>query len=178
MNNSANGNMYAYGQQATRDLFGAYLAGNPNGVCAVVARAPLSPDAQDACEKSLHALGYGHDACVFVTLCVAEAETGANASDAAGANDAAAELDASALLALVEGLDPLCIIAADGEAAAALEAAFGQPVIIDAASRVVGRDVVCAASLDALMESAQGKQAAWALFKSLPRYATLNRKKR
>ena len=162
MNNSANGNMYEYGQRAAWELFAAYMEGEACACVAVVSTTPLAESAREACENSLHALGYGRHACAFLTV----QPEGLDA------------LDAGALAAALEGLDPLCMVATDAQAAALVAAAYGQPVKTNAANRVVGRDAVAFDDLAGLMESPEGKQSAWALFKALPRYGVFNRKKR
>ena len=84
------------------------------------------------------------------------------------AGDAA--LDGQALFLLLEGLDPLIVVAADAEAARALGAAYRQEVPLDGACRLFGRDAVAFKSFEHMLDDAQSKQAAWALLKKLPRF--------
>ena len=79
----------------TWELFGQYMSGAHAGLCCVISSESLSEAAEKALDSSLAALGYGHDACTFV---------------------APGDLDQQALFVLIEGLDPICIVAADGKA--------------------------------------------------------------
>ena len=83
----------------TWELFGQYMSGAHAGLCCVISSESLSEAAEKALDSSLAALGYGHDACTFV---------------------APGDLDQQALFVLIEGLDPICIVAADGKSAALL----------------------------------------------------------
>ena len=87
----------------TWELFGQYMSGAHAGLCCVISSESLSEAAEKALDSSLAALGYGHDACTFV---------------------APGDLDQQALFVLIEGLDPICIVAADGKSAALLGQAY------------------------------------------------------
>ena len=138
MKNSAKCNMYEVGLAQTRELFGDYLDGSPSALICAVSAQVLGEAARAALESSAAALGYGHGAVTFATL-----------ADAEGA------LDGPALFALVEGLDPLCVVAADAEAATALSQAYRPAVAFDSFEQMLADD--------------QAKQRAWALLKTLPR---------
>ncbi len=73
------------------------------------------------------------------------------------------------LFAVVEGLDPLCVVAGDATGAQALANAYQQSVPLDAHCRLFGRDAVAFRSFESLLGSAESKQRAWALLKKLPR---------
>lgn len=77
-------------------------------------------------------------------------------------------LDAPSLFALVEGLDPLCVVATDSTAAATLAKAYRADVATNAASRLLGRTVVAFRSFSSMLNDGQDKQVAWALLKKLP----------
>ncbi len=79
------------------------MSGTRAGLCCVISSEPLSRLLKKALNSSLAALGYGHDACTFV---------------------APGDLDQQALFVLIEGLDPICIVAADGKSAALLGQAY------------------------------------------------------
>lgn len=110
---------------------------------------PLSDAARSAIGKSAAALGYGEASCTFV------AQTGS--------------LSAHDIFSIAEGIDPLCVIAADETSAKALADAYGQAVPLDASCRLFGRDAVAFRSFEALLDSNDHKQKAWALLKQLPR---------
>lgn len=154
---SANGNMYEATLFETREMFAPYLSGAAEGVVCVVCIRPLATKAQAALCSSAAALGYGREACIFVTL----HENDAKESPV---------LDPQALFLLVEGLDPLVAVAADKESATALGQAYHHAVALDAPGRLFGRNIVAFNSFEKLLDSAQGKQTAWALLKKLPKF--------
>lgn len=164
MKNTANSNITGYecAQAQTWDLFADRLDGDAQGHALVMSTHYLDDRARHACESSLAALGYGQRACAFATL---------------APDEGAPALDGGTLAALVEGLDPLCMVVADAQAARLLGKAYGQLVALDAPNRVLGRDVAAFDDLEALMDSPELKQKAWALFKTLPRFGELNRRK-
>ena len=73
------------------------------------------------------------------------------------------------LFTLVEGIDPLAVVATDAAAAARLARAYRQSVPADEACRIFCRNAVAFRDLESMLETPEGKQRAWALFKKLPR---------
>lgn len=159
----ASGNMYEGIPAQTWDLFSAYLDGKGSSLVCIVSARTLCHDARTALEKSIVALGYGEQVCTFVTL---------GPSDAAdtSASDGEGTLDPAALFRLMEGLDPVCVIGADADAAKALGHAYRQDVPLDAPCRLFGRDAVSFRSFTSMLDDAQDKQVAWALLKKLPKW--------
>lgn len=149
--------MYEVTLAETWELFALYLSGAASGCVCVVSARPLDDAARGALENSAAALGYGRG-CTYAVL--------------RGEDGEGAALDSQALFLLVEGLDPLVVIAADGESAAALAAAYRQEVALDAASHLFGRPAVAFVSFATMLEDAQSKQAAWALLKKLPKFGS------
>lgn len=144
------------------ELFGDYLEADErasSGLCialAISAR-PLGNTARNAINKSLAALGLGSDACTYATL------TPANAAVEGGD----VELDVHALFSLIEGLDPVRLIATDERVAEKLGKAYRASIACDTATRIFGRGAAVFENLEAMMETEAGKQKAWALFKTL-----------
>lgn len=143
--------MYEVAAREAGELFAAHLSGAALPLVCVLSGAPLPDQARTALTSSARSLGYG-DACAFAVL---EGPDG--------------RLDASSLLLLVEGLDPLCLIAADADAAQLLSEAYRCPVPAGKPSRIVGRPAVAFESFAAMLSDDRSKQAAWALLKKLPR---------
>ena len=102
-----------------------------------------------ALNSAMASLGYGSGACTFAAV---------------------EGLDDQALFLLVEGLDPLCLIATDSTAAAALGRAYRCEVPLGKPGRAFGRSVVAFRDFDAMLDDGQDKQIAWALLKKLPRF--------
>ena len=143
------GNKYEVALDETWELFGQYMSGAHAGLCCVISSEPLSEAAAKALDSSLAALGYGRDACTYVV------------SDG---------LDQQALFVLIEGLDPICIVAADGKSAALLGRAYHLAVPSGKATRPLGRTAVSFLDFESLLKTPQDKQIAWALLKKLPKF--------
>ncbi|WP_204217343.1 hypothetical protein [Gordonibacter sp. An230] len=141
--------MYEVTLEETWDLFGSYLDGSRSALVCAVSESSLSARARSALESSLEALGYGRESCAYATL--------------------DAEIDSAALFLLLEGIDPLCLIATDETAARALGKTYRCHVEPMMASRAFGRTVVAFRNFDTMLDDAQSKQTAWALLKKLPR---------
>ena len=155
-------NIYEAGAAGIAELFGDYLeCAPPTGSCIALALSarPLGDGARDAIGKSLAALGYGEGAASFATLSPRDPE-------AEGGDIVLGPQD---LFMLVEGLDPLCAIAADEAAVRALESTYRCSFALDSPIRMFGRPAVAFRALEPMLESDAGKQRAWRLFKSLPK---------
>ena len=140
----------AYGASAREigELFADYLEGGPDRPALALSSNQLASDARSAIDKSLVAFGYAPDSCSHVTC---------------------AMLDPQAVFLLIEGLDPLYVIATDRETAALLAKAYRTDYQPDSPIRVAGRSGVAFTDLHALMSTPESKQKAWKLLKSLPR---------
>lgn len=148
--------MYETALAETWTLFGDYACGSETALACAVSASPLADDARRALNSSFAAFGYGQDSATFVTAC--------------GTSGQEPPLDPQALFTLIEGFDPLLLVATDADAARLLADAYRCAVPLDEASRAFGRTVVAFRSFEALMESAQAKQVAWALLKRLPKF--------
>ncbi len=144
-----NGNKYEVALDETWELFGQYMSGTRAGLCCVISSEPLSETAAKALDSSLAALGYGHDTCTYVVP---------------------GDLDQQALFVLIEGLDPICIVASDGKSAALLGQAYRLAVPSGKAARLLGRTAVSFLDFESLLQTPQDKQIAWALLKKLPKF--------
>ena len=152
------GNMYEVAADETWELFGSFLEGAHAGLVAIVSAAPLATPARTALISSAAALGYGREACTFVTIAPADG------SEAEGAR-----LDPQSLFLILEGTDPICLVATDSPAAALISSAYRCPIEPGKASRALGRTVVAFKDFTALLATPQNKQVAWALLKKLPK---------
>lgn len=183
MKNSANGNMYEVTAGETWELFDAFLSGNRNALVCVVASNPLGKQARQALESSAAAFGYGPAACAFAILNTknANGDTASYETDKTSAANKdiengeatesdGAKLDPQALFLLLEGLDPLCVIAADEDAARMLGAAYRCEMPLDAPSRLFGRSAVAFRSFPRMLDGSHSKQIAWSLLKKLPKF--------
>ena len=152
-------NMYSASADEIWGLFADYVEGNPDGGAVTLSTEPLPSEARNALEKSLAAFGYGDDALAYATLL----------PHGADADSGAAMLDPQAEFLLIEGLDPICLIACDERAIASLEATYRTTCKRDAGVRVFGRPCVLLRDIADMLKTDQGKQRVWALLKTLPR---------
>ena len=153
--------MLEAGAASIAELFTDYLDDASDGracITLTLSSRGIDETARNAIEKSFAALGYGDDVCTYATLSPREGER------ATGEH-----LDAQAVFLLVEGLDPLCVIAADEEATRMLGEAYRTTYELNSAIRVFGRPSVAFQDLSMLLETPEGKQKAWHLIKSIPK---------
>ena len=77
------------------------------------------------------------------------------------------KLGAEDVRTIVEGLDPVALVACDAFAAETLSAAYRTPVTLDADNRLMGRTAVIFQDFEGMMNTPADKQRAWALLKKL-----------
>ena len=95
--------MYEVALDEAWELFDEHLDGARLALVCVASGSALSERSRAALNSAMASLGYGSGACTFAAV---------------------EGLDDQALFLLVEGLDPLCLIATDSTAAAALGRAY------------------------------------------------------
>ncbi len=144
-------NIYEANGRAVLDLYSDYVSENGSMLVCVVSAQALSAGARNATESSMTALGYGKGQ-TFVVLTV---------------DDVA--LSSQDLFSLIEGVDPLVVIATDAPAAAALSHAYRADVAPGCACRLFGRDAIAFRDLESMLATPEDKQRAWALFKKIPK---------
>ena len=153
---SANRNLFEVPLAAVWDAYGPHLSGAPGSLLCAISQHPLNDDAVKALDNSASALGFGSKGCTYVCLQVA-----------GGSNQEASELGANDLQMIIEGADPLALVACDSHAAALLSQAYNCQVAPDRPNRVLGRTCVAFVQLESLLGTPEDKQKAWALLKTL-----------
>ncbi len=138
---------YSVQMEETFSLFQDYLEGSASRPLLVLGERMAEEPVRDALEKSFQTLGYSDDPCTFGVL--------------------APSIDAQALFLLVEGLDPLHVVACDSATTQRLAEAYRTTYAEDAAIRVFGRPSVAFRDLEALITEESGKRKAWELLKTL-----------
>lgn len=133
--------------------------GSANCTAMVLSTHPLSAAARDALSKSLASLGFisGHaaGAAGALTFAILSSEEG--------------RLGPADAFAIVEGVDPLCLVIADADAAQTMSQAYRCPVDVDDAGRVFGRPCAAFRSFEDMLADSAEKQRAWAILKRIPR---------
>lgn len=152
--------MYSVSAEEVLAAFGPLLRATGNETLLAVSTDGLDEACRTALEKSAEALGFGAQG-------VAYAITHASLEGvevAAGCRD---------VYRIVEGLDPLAVVAADAACALLLGEAYRTEIALDASSRIMGRTVVAFENLGALMGQPAadgrpaGKQVVWGLLKTM-----------
>ncbi len=149
MKKSMSSNKYEVALDETWDLFADQLSGARAGLVLCVSAEKLGSKAAGALKSSAKAFGYGEGSCTFASV---------------------SGLEANALFVLVEGIDPICLVATDGKGAALLGQAYQCSVPSGKPSRLLGRTCVAFLDFEQMLENDADKQIAWALLKKLPKF--------
>ncbi len=160
MNFSTKSNMYEANAQHALEQYGEFISGTGGEILLAISEDILSDEATQALDSSAAALGYGKRACAHLTI---QVPTGG-----ATAEHSCKALNARDMMDIVEGLDPVAIVAADGNAAALLCEAYRVEPAYDEVLRILGRTVVAFRNFESMLETSADKQRAWALLKKLP----------
>lgn len=155
MNNSVNSNIFEVTAHDTLELYGDFVEGSGREMVLVLCGGAkgAGSQAKKALVNSMEKLGYGAKPCAFATC---ELPGGGYL----GPHD---------IFTLVEGLDPLLVIAADATAARLLSQAYRTPVEHDGASRIFGRNCLAFSSFEHMLTTEDERQRAWALMKAVAR---------
>ncbi|WP_283170146.1 hypothetical protein [Curtanaerobium respiraculi] len=149
---------YASAREYVLAAYADSISGSRDGLFCVLCEADFPEQAREALDKTAAALGYGDNGVTFV------------------ARASSTPLDTDDLFAIIEGLDPLCVIAADAGSAKCLERAYRTTLPLMAPCRAGGRTVRAFADFESLMKTPGLKQQAWAQLKTLPRLNALRSK--
>lgn len=144
-------NPYAFSRMKMQEKYAPCISGSEEGFLVALYCRTLGPAARDALEKSAEALGYGPHAVTFVQT-----------------DTESATLESIQLLELMEGLDPLCIVATDSASCEACTDIYRTPLPPLTRCRLMGREARGFDNLDSLLETSEGKQRVWTALKTLP----------
>lgn len=147
---SVKSNIFEVTGESVLMLYGSHLTGAPTSTLLVLSETPLGDAALEALEKSAVSLEFGTAPLAQV---VVETDEG--------------KLGAEDVRTIVEGLDPVALVACDAFAAEALSAAYRTPVTLDADNRLLGRTTIIFQDFEGTMNTPADKQRAWALLKKL-----------
>ena len=143
-------NIYGYSRNRMLEEYRTRISGSDSGLFLALSTAQLEADARVALVKSAESLGYGPDGATFLAIDKPEA------------------LSPEQLFEIAEGLDPLCIVIADAQAAALFANAYHIILPTRASFRTLGREIRLLPNLGSMMATPAGKQQAWAALKTLP----------
>lgn len=151
--NSAKSNTYSYAADAAWARFAPFLSGEDAAMVCVISGEPAGETTRAALAGATERLGYGRDACTFITLTVPNSTALSDAD----------------LAFLLESLDPLAIVATDLAGATALSRIFRCALTAGRVTRLLGRPALVFADFAGMLATPAGKQAAWASLKKLAR---------
>ena len=142
------GNIYAYARMHQMDVHADRVCGSKDGLVLVVFTEEPASEARNALEKSFDAIGYDARSCAYAGL---------------------AGLEPGAVFELVEGIDPLVLVACDAQAAELCAQAARQPFPALQPTRLFGRDARAFAHLNEMLSTETDRQRVWHALKSLAR---------
>lgn len=155
MNYSVNSNMYEVNAIDVLEAYGEFIDGTPQAIALVLSRRPLSQRASTALRASFASFGYGEEALAWVVM---------ENTDPAFRGMV---LGAPETMNIIEGLDPLMLVAADEGSVDALRTAYHRDIPLDAAARLLGRPIAAFRDFTAMLENEKTKQDAWSSLKQL-----------
>ncbi|MCH4185068.1 MAG: hypothetical protein LKF61_06255 [Eggerthellaceae bacterium] len=155
-NKQSTSNPYANSRKQTLQAFSSHIDGSSESLFAVVSSTHLNIAARDALKKTCAALGYGR-AIVYVTLDLPSSLTKSDEKP----------IDRMRLMELIEGLDPVCLVATDTEAARRCGDAYHAPYETMMQTHLFGRPACSFDKFEALLGSDEKRQSAWRCLRSL-----------
>lgn len=139
--------------------FGDGYTGTPNAAALIVGTQAPTRAEKSALEASFSQLGYAKSALGWIAL------------DETAQSESAEGDAAQRLFDLIEGIGPLCVVALNHAATAALSRSFNAPLALETKTLLLGHACRCFENLDALLSTEAGKRKAWELLKTCPKLA-------
>lgn len=149
--------LYEQARLAQITRYPGLISDDATAAACFVSAAALPQPAHDALRASLEARGYAARDLTYITLC------------AHGEHDAATATPAE-LYALLEALDPLCVVLTDHASVEAASAGYNVPLPLETRAQLLGRACRCFEDFSALIATEAGKRRAWAALKGLPTF--------
>ena len=143
---AASANIYAYGRAHAFERYADRLEGNRDGIALAIYTEQLNDAAKNALEKSFAAIGFDAGACTFAHI---------------------DNLAPDEVFALVEGIDPLALVACDAKAAELYGQAVRQEFPPMRRMRLFGREARAFTRLNTMLEQEADRQAVWHLLKTM-----------
>lgn len=180
---SENDNIYEFNALNVLEKYAEFVKGTPECMVVVCSSEALPDYARQAITASCEKLDLGECAWLRTGSGPAADRASADAADGSGddpvgAGSAGADstgagstapehLTPQDIFSLVEGLDPVALIAADTEAASALGKAYRCDILLNERNRVFGRTCAAFRNFASMLADPRDKQRAWALLKQL-----------
>lgn len=143
---NAQGNIYAHARDGVLAAQADRISGGETGLAMVIFTEPLTEVAENALEKSFSAIGFAPEACTYAQV---------------------EGLSPEEVFDMVEGIDPLVLVATDEMAAMLYSKAVRQDFPPLRRQRVFGREARAFPHINDMMQAEADKQTVWHLLKSL-----------
>ncbi len=154
--NETKNNPYSYSRRFVLEKYADRISHSSAGLFVAVSRSAITPASELALTKTAESLGYGSDGVTFVSLMPAA--------------EASSQLAPQDLFELLEGLDPICIIACDVESSSACAACYRVDLPDRSRIKSLGRTICAFDDLEALVSDSARKRNAWAILRTIPRF--------
>ena len=149
--------LYEQARLAQIARYPGLISDDKTAAACIVSASPLPSPAHDALRAALEARGYAPRDLTYLTLCAHDEHDAATATPAE-------------LYALLEALDPLCVVLADRASVEAASAGYNAALPLEARAQLLGRACRCFEDFSALIATEAGKRRAWAALKGLPTF--------
>lgn len=149
------GSIYEYEARMTLMLYGDFVEGDAGSVLAIVSEHKLPLDAVNALRASADRLGYGREGCAWVVM---RTESEGGGQERLGDQD---------LRTIIEGIDPISVIATDSSSTRSISRAYGVEVPTNSVGRMNGRRFVGLGDFPLMLQEDGSKRRAWRLLRSL-----------
>lgn len=149
VNNPANNNIYEVNAINVLNMYGDFVTGSPESTLAVMGNSAPGNNVRQALESSARRLGFTGPIAWINT-------TGAEMP-----------LGTSDTFTIIEGIDPIALVALDSKTCELLASAYRCQVPTDTLTRVFGRKTAAFRNFAKMLESEDSKQRAWAILKKL-----------
>lgn len=189
MKNPANSNIYEANARNVLEAYAAFVEGTPESLLLAVCEGTPSASTCEALASSAERLGFRRsiawlrlsdkasgasaaaapelEAAAASAIDPASAPEPAPAADHESAPEPAPALGADDVFAIVEGIDPIALVALDAASCRMLADAYRCDVPQDAHCRIFGRDAAAFRDFTAMLTDEDAKQRAWAILKRL-----------
>lgn len=152
MKNPANSNIYEANARNVLEAYAAFVEGTPESLLLAVCDDAPSASACEALASSAERLGFRRSI-AWLSLRPGTADAPALSTDD--------------VFTIVEGIDPIALVALDAASCRMLADAYRCDVPQDAHCRIFGRDAAAFRDFTAMLTDEDAKQRAWAILKRL-----------
>lgn len=163
---------YAVARHSVLAKYSDAISGSEAGIFLVISSDELSDAAKNALTKTAESLNYGPNPITFVQTSLIHADRNSKTStnSSASSHKQTCESPESQLFEIIEGLDPVCMVLCDEDAASLVSKAYNADITSMSLNRIFGRSVAVLDHIDTLLATPQGKSRMWGILRILPHF--------